>query len=108
MQPIDKQTAGIGFEILRTYSFCVALTAAHFFARLKSIPLVSPAPQMVTWNLLEKSFAKYCGKPLTKSCGGKPAMAQFKMGIQIASDGHRVPGRGLGGGSVSLGHRQLA
>jgi DNA-binding transcriptional LysR family regulator len=28
MQPIDEQTAGIEFEILRTYSFCVALTAA--------------------------------------------------------------------------------
>jgi hypothetical protein len=58
--------------------------------------------------LLEKSFAKYCGKRLTKGCCGKPAMAQFKMGIQIHSNDHRLPGRGLGGGSISLGYRQLA
>jgi len=32
-------TSGIEFESLRTYSWCVALTAAHPFARLKSIPL---------------------------------------------------------------------
>jgi DNA-binding transcriptional LysR family regulator len=31
--------AGIEFESLRTYPYCVALTAAHPFARLKSIPL---------------------------------------------------------------------
>ena len=38
-QHIDEQTAGIEFELLRTYPRCVALTGAHPFARLKSISL---------------------------------------------------------------------
>jgi hypothetical protein len=33
------QTAGIEFELLRTYPLCVAVTPAHPFARLKSVPL---------------------------------------------------------------------
>ena len=37
--PADDQTAGIQFEVLRTYSLCVAMTAVHPFARMKSIPL---------------------------------------------------------------------
>src|SRR2546421_5572197 len=39
VQPTDQQTAGIEFELLRSYPWCVALTAAHPFARLKSIAL---------------------------------------------------------------------
>src|SRR6266567_4633665 len=39
VQPTGEQTAGIEFELLRTYPLCVALTAAHPFARLKSITL---------------------------------------------------------------------
>jgi LysR family transcriptional regulator, benzoate and cis,cis-muconate-responsive activator of ben and cat genes len=37
--PADDQTAGIQFEVLRTYPLCVAMTAGHPFARMKSIPL---------------------------------------------------------------------
>src|SRR5713226_2749872 len=37
--PASDQTAGIQFEVLRTYPLCVAMTAAHPFARMKSIPL---------------------------------------------------------------------
>ena len=37
--PADDQTAGIQFEVLRTYPLCVAMTAVHPFARMKSIPL---------------------------------------------------------------------
>src|ERR1700733_5594431 len=37
--PAADQTAGIQFEVLRTYPLCVALTAVHPFARMKSIPL---------------------------------------------------------------------
>ena len=29
VQHIDEQTAGIEFELLRTYPWCVALTGAH-------------------------------------------------------------------------------
>src|SRR5437762_9208375 len=38
-QPNAGQTAGIQFELLRTYPLCVAMTATHPFARLKSITL---------------------------------------------------------------------
>ncbi len=38
-QPNGGQTAGIQFELLRTYPLCVAMTATHPFARLKSITL---------------------------------------------------------------------
>ncbi|MEY2427858.1 MAG: hypothetical protein QOJ40_743, partial [Verrucomicrobiota bacterium] len=37
--PAGDQTAGIQFEVLRTYPLCVAMTAAHPFARLKSVSL---------------------------------------------------------------------
>src|SRR5229473_1190082 len=37
--PADDQSVGIQFEVLRTYSLCVAMTAVHPFARMKSIPL---------------------------------------------------------------------
>ena len=33
------QTAGVEFELLRTYPLCVAPAATHPFARLKSVPL---------------------------------------------------------------------
>jgi DNA-binding transcriptional LysR family regulator len=39
VQPIDEWAAGIEFELLRIYPLCVAVTPAHPFARLKSIPL---------------------------------------------------------------------
>ena len=39
VQLTGEQTAGIEFELLRTYPWCVALNAAHPFARLKSIAL---------------------------------------------------------------------
>jgi len=32
-------TTGIQFEVMRTYPLCVAMTAVHPFARMKSIPL---------------------------------------------------------------------
>jgi DNA-binding transcriptional LysR family regulator len=38
VQPIGEQAAGIDFETLRTYPWCVAVTPAHPFARLKTIP----------------------------------------------------------------------
>ncbi len=37
--PAGDQTAAIQFEVLRTYPLCVAMTAVHPFARMKSIPL---------------------------------------------------------------------
>jgi DNA-binding transcriptional LysR family regulator len=37
--PADDQSAGIQFEVLRTYALCVAMTPVHPFARMKSISL---------------------------------------------------------------------
>src|SRR4030088_1900883 len=37
--PLGDQTADIEFEVLRTYPLCLAMAAAHPFARLKSITL---------------------------------------------------------------------
>src|SRR5467141_836174 len=39
VEPTGEQTAGIEYELLRTYPLGVAMRAAHPFARLKSIPL---------------------------------------------------------------------
>src|SRR5258706_11356994 len=44
-QPNGGQTAGIEFELLRTYPLCVAMTATHPFARRKSITLEELAAQ---------------------------------------------------------------
>jgi DNA-binding transcriptional LysR family regulator len=39
VEPVGEQTAGIEFKVLRTYPLCVAMTAGHPCARMKSIPL---------------------------------------------------------------------
>src|SRR5260221_5785600 len=39
IEPACEETAGIEFEMLRTFPLCVALAAGHPFARLKAIPL---------------------------------------------------------------------
>jgi DNA-binding transcriptional LysR family regulator len=39
------QTAGIEFELLHTYSLCVAVAATHPFTRLKSVPLEKVAAE---------------------------------------------------------------
>src|SRR2546425_8420861 len=39
VEPFGEQTAGIEFELLRTYPLSVAMAATHPFSRLKSITL---------------------------------------------------------------------
>jgi len=66
-------TFGIEFEILRTYSWCVALTAAHPFARLKSIPLEKLAAEPLvglsrkdypeSYRFIERLFRSISAKP---------------------------------------------
>ena len=58
VQPTGEQTAGIEFELLRTYPWCVALTGAHPFARLKSISLEKVAAQPLV-ALRRKDFSEY-------------------------------------------------
>jgi DNA-binding transcriptional LysR family regulator len=73
VQPTREQTAGIEFELLRTYPWCVALSAAHPFARLKSISLEKLADQPLValrrkdyseyHRILERIFAPTSAKP---------------------------------------------
>jgi len=58
VQPTGEQTAGIEFELLRTYPWCVALTAAHPFARLKSIALEKVAAEPLV-ALSRKDYSEY-------------------------------------------------
>jgi DNA-binding transcriptional LysR family regulator len=58
VQPIGEQTAGIDFETLRSYVWCVALTRAHPFARLKSIPLEKVASERLV-ILSRKNYSEH-------------------------------------------------
>jgi DNA-binding transcriptional LysR family regulator len=73
VQPTGDQTAGIEFEVLRTYPVYVALTAAHPFARLKSITLEQLAGEPLVgfrrkdyseyYQILDRIFAPIRAKP---------------------------------------------
>ncbi len=52
------QTAGIEFELLRTYPLCVALAATHPFARLKSLPLQKLTAEPLI-GLARKEYPNY-------------------------------------------------
>jgi DNA-binding transcriptional LysR family regulator len=58
LQPSGEQIAGIEFELLRTYPYYVALTVAHPFARLKSIPLETVATEPLI-GLRRRDFPEY-------------------------------------------------
>jgi LysR family transcriptional regulator, benzoate and cis,cis-muconate-responsive activator of ben and cat genes len=58
VQPIGEQTAGIEFETLCSYVWCVALSRAHPLARLKSIPLEKLAGERLM-TLSRKSYPEY-------------------------------------------------
>src|SRR6267154_4174663 len=57
-QPNGGQTAGIQFELLRTYPLCVAMTATHPFARLKSVSLDKLAAEPLV-GLRRKDYPEY-------------------------------------------------
>jgi DNA-binding transcriptional LysR family regulator len=58
LQPASEQIAGIEFESLRTDPYYVALTAAHPFAGLKSIPLGMVATEPLI-GLSRRDFTEY-------------------------------------------------
>src|SRR5262249_25010447 len=58
IQPIGEQTAGIEFDSLCSYVWCVALSRAHPLARLKSIPLEKLAGERLV-TLSRKSYSEY-------------------------------------------------
>jgi LysR family transcriptional regulator, benzoate and cis,cis-muconate-responsive activator of ben and cat genes len=72
-QATGEGTLGIEFEVLRTFPWCVALTAAHPFARLKSVSLEKLATEPLIglrrkdyseyYRILERLFASISAKP---------------------------------------------
>ena len=66
-------TTGIQFEVMRTYPLCVAMTAVHPFARMKSIPLEQLATEPLVVlrrkeypesdSYLDRLFASIRAKP---------------------------------------------
>ena len=72
-QPVGDETAGIQFESLRTYPLCVAMTATHPFARLKSITVERVAAEPIVgfsrkdypeyYRILDRVFARIPSKP---------------------------------------------
>ena len=57
-QPNGGQAADIQFELLRTYPLCVAMTATHPFARLKSITLEKLAAEPLV-GLRRRDYSEY-------------------------------------------------
>jgi len=98
VQPTGEHTAGIEFETLRTYPWCVALTAAHPFARLKSIAFEKLAAEPVVslrrryaseyYRRLERLFAPISAKPrIAVACDSVSSMileVEAGRGIALA------------------------
>jgi DNA-binding transcriptional LysR family regulator len=70
------QTAGIEFELLRTYPLCVALAVTHPFARLKSVPLEKVAAEPLIGLRLRNYREYYCNHDrIFAPIGAKPRIA---------------------------------
>ncbi len=76
VQPVGDLTTGIQFEVLRTYPLCVAMTAMHPFARMKSIPLekLAAEPLVVLSRKEYPESDRYLDR-LFASIPAKPAIA---------------------------------
>jgi len=109
VQPTGEQTAGIEFELLRTYPWCVALSAAHPFARLKSISLGKLAAQPLVvlrrkdyseyHGILERIFAPISARPrIAVECDSASSViteVEAGRGIFLAAVLKRVAGKRL-------------
>ena len=96
VEPVGEQIAGVEFELLRTYPLCVALTAAHPFARLKSITLEKLAAEPLVgfqrngyseyYDYLERIFAPLGVKPrIAVECDSASSLiAEVEAGRGIA------------------------
>jgi DNA-binding transcriptional LysR family regulator len=96
VQPTGEQTAGIEFELLSTYPFCVALTSAHPFARMKSIPLEKVASEPLislsrkdypdAHEMMDRIFAPIHAKPrIAVECDSASSLiAEVEAGRGIA------------------------
>jgi len=110
VQPTGEQTAGIEFEMLRTYPLCVALTAAHPFARLKSVALEKLAAEPLVglrrkdyseyYHILDRIFAPIRAKPrIAVECDSASSLiteVEAGRGIALATPNFKlVAGRRL-------------
>jgi DNA-binding transcriptional LysR family regulator len=96
VQPSGEQAAGVEFELLRTYPFCVALTSAHPFARMKSIPLEKVANEPLislsrkdypdAHEMMDRVFARIPTKPrIAVECDSASSLiAEVEAGRGIA------------------------
>jgi len=96
VQPIGEQTAGIEFETLRSYVWCVALPRTHSFARLKSIPLEKVTGERLVLlsrqnyseyhRILERIFAPVSSKPhIAMECDSEDSLfMEVEAGRAIA------------------------
>jgi DNA-binding transcriptional LysR family regulator len=73
VQPTGEQIAGIEFESLHTYPYCVVLTAAHPFARLKSVALEKVAAEPLI-SLRRQDYREYLNRIFAPT-GVKPRIA---------------------------------
>jgi DNA-binding transcriptional LysR family regulator len=73
LQPTGEQIAGIEFESLHTYPYCVVLTAAHPFARLKSVALEKVAAEPLI-SLRRQDYREYLNRIFAPT-GVKPRIA---------------------------------
>src|SRR5258708_5900424 len=97
--PAGDQTTGIQFEVLRTYPLCVAMTAMHPFARMKSIPLEKLAAEPLVAlrrkdypesdRFLDRLFGSIRAKPpIAPECGSASSLiteVQAGRGIALPS-----------------------
>src|SRR5712691_3905815 len=110
VEPIGEQTAGIEFELLLTYPLCVAMTAAHPFARLKSITLEMLAAEPLIglrrkdspeyYHFIDRIFAPIRAKPrVAVECDSASSLiteVEAGRGIALASPSFKlVAGRRL-------------
>jgi len=72
----EVKTAGVEFEKLRAYPFCVAFAPAHPFARLKSVPLEKIAAEPIV-GFARKDYPEYYPfiESLFRPSGLKPRVA---------------------------------
>ncbi len=104
VEPIGEQTAGIEFELLRTYPLTVAMTAAHPFARLKSIPLEKLAAEPLIglrrkdypeyYHFIDRIFAPIRAKPrIAVECDSASSLiteVEAGRGISLASPSFKL------------------
>src|SRR5213594_1436916 len=103
-QPVGDETAGIQFELLRTYPLCVALAAAHPFARLKSVALEKVAAEPLVglrrkdypeyYHFLDRIFAPIRAKPrIAVECDSASSLiteVEAERGISLASPSFKL------------------